>query len=93
MKNENELREFEIWVSGYVASGQRATARMIGKGTGTSFDEAVEDYMSKNPKHGIEKECRNYYSTEEDYINRKINWNIWRCGLYDNETDARKSHG
>lgn len=74
------VREFEIWMEGYTATGEHETAQMIGKGTGSTFDEAVKDYMSKNPKNGIEE-------------NGRSSWSIWACSLFDNEADARKSFG
>lgn len=91
MKNEN--REFEIWMEGYSATGEQSTAQMIGKGFGCTFDEAVRDYMSKNPGHGIRENTRGMYMSEEYYQNRRSNWNIWACNLFDNEADARKSFG
>ena len=87
------IREFEIWAEGYAASGESGTAQMVGKGLGSTFDEAVKDYMSKNPNHGIEENSRNRYITEDAYKNRRSNWSIWACCLFDNESDARKSFG
>ena len=49
--------------------------------------------MSKNPKHGIEENGRDNYGSDSAYENRRSNWNIWRCNLFDNEADARKSFG
>ena len=73
------VREFEIWMEGYAATGEHGTAHMIGKGFGSTFDEAVKDYMSKNPKHGIEENGRSRYISEDAYKNRRSNWNIWAC--------------
>ena len=87
------VREFEIWTEGYAATGERGTAKMIGKGVGTTFDEAVKDYMNKNPTHGIKENVRGGYISEEYYQKRRSNWNIWACNLFDNESDARKSFG
>lgn len=87
------MKEFEIWVEGYAATGERGTANMIGKGIGNTFDEAVEDYMSKNPNHGIERNERKSYFDDLGYQNRRSDWNIWACSLFDNEADARKSFG
>ncbi len=84
---------FEIWVEGYAATGEHGTAQMIGTGTGDTFDEAVQDYMKWNPKHGIKENGRGRYVSDEAYKNRRSNWNIWGCNLYDNEADARKSFG
>jgi hypothetical protein len=87
------VREFEIWMEGYAAMGEHGTAQMIGKGFGSTFDEAVKDYMSKNPNHGIGENGKNRYISEDAYKNRRSNWNIWACNLFDNEADARKSFG
>jgi len=87
------VREFEIWVEGYSATGEHGTAQMIGKGTGNDFNEAVKDYMKKIPQHGIEENGRDRYITEDAYLNRISNWNIWACNLFDNESDSRKSFG
>lgn len=87
------VQEFEIWMEGYAATGEHGTAQMIGKGLGKTFDEAVKDFMSKNPRRGIEENGRNRYMSEDAYKNRRSNWNIWACNLFDNETDARKSFG
>ena len=87
------IREFEIWAEGYSASGESGTAQMIGKGLGSTFDEAVKDYMGKNPNHGINENVRNRYISDESYNKRRSNWSIWACCLFDNEADARKSFG
>lgn len=87
------LKTFEIWMEGYAATGESGTAQKIGEGEGETFDEAVRDYMLKNPKHGIEWNDSRRYSTDEAYMNRRSHWNIWACNLYDNEADARKAFG
>ncbi len=87
------MKEFDIWITGYVVTGGRGTAQKIGTGNGNTFNEAVEDYMSKNPKHGIKPNTRNNYVSDEAYENRESSWNIWACHLYDNEKDARKWFG
>jgi len=88
-----EVREFEIWMEGYAATGEYDGAQMIGTGFGRTFDEAVTDYMSKNPESGIEMNGRGRYVSELAYQNRRSNWNIWACNLFDNEIDARKGFG
>ena len=88
-----DKKEFEIWMEGYAATGERSDAQIVGKGYGETFDDAVKDYMAKTPNHGIEVNERNRYRTEEAYKNRRSNWNIWACSLFDNEIDARKSFG
>lgn len=49
--------------------------------------------MEENPNHGIETNKRNRYISDEAYKNRRSNWSIWACNLFDNEADARKSFG
>jgi hypothetical protein len=92
-KSTKLAQEFEIWMEGYIATDEQGTAQMIGTGFGNTFDEAIQDYMSKNPKHGIQVNGRSRYISEEAYQNRRSNWNIWACNLFDNEMDARKLFG
>jgi hypothetical protein len=84
---------FQIWMEGYAATGERSGAQLLGYGYGHNFDEAVEDLRRKKPDLGINKYERSQFDSEEDYINRRSNWNVWACRLFDNETDARKSFG
>lgn len=88
-----ELKEYEIWMEGYAATGERGYANLIGKAKGKTFNEAcnnfryieeLKDYKGKviidiGDKLGLDKEY--------DYPS------IWACKLYDNEKDARKSFG
>lgn len=92
-KINKRVKEFEIWMEGYIATGESGTAQMIGKGEGETFDDAVRDYMSKNPEHGIEENDKDRYINDDAYKNRRSNWNIWACNLFDNHNDAAKSFG
>ncbi len=87
------MKKFDIWMEGFAVTGQTQGASKIGEGLGNSFDDAVIDYMSKTPEHGIEENGRSRYISDEAYKNRRSNWNIWACSLFDNEVDARKSFG
>jgi hypothetical protein len=80
-------------MEGHAISGSRGKARMIGIGIGRDFNEAVNDYSKKNDNQKIEENTRDRYTSETAYLNRKSNWNIWACNLYDNEGDARKFFG
>lgn len=86
-------KEFKIWMEGYATTGDFEKATMIGTSKGFTFDDAIRNYIENNPKSGIKKNKKTRYSNEEAYQNRKSNWNIWACNLFDNETDARKSFG
>lgn len=87
------MKTFEIWVEGYRVSCEFGNAELLGTGIGMTFDDAVNDYMSKNPNCGIERNTVSRYISEESYQNRRSNWNIWACNLFDNEQDARQSFG
>jgi len=94
--NENNIipaNVYEIWMEGFQATGQSSDAQMIGKGVGQTFDDAVREYARKNPDSKIEPYTRSSFSSDEHFKNRRSNWKIWGCALFDNETDARKSFG
>lgn len=83
---------YEIWTEGYAASGESGEAHMIGTAKGETFDQAVEEW-AKTSNYKVERNTPERYVSEEAYKNRRSNWNIWACNLFDNETDARKSFG
>ena len=87
------MNRYEIWMEGFSVTGQYKTAQKIGEGIGNNFDEAVKDYMTKNKDHGIEINDRLSYVSENAYKNRRSNYNIWGCSLFDNEQEAIKSFG
>lgn len=86
------MKEYEIWIEGYVATGESSRASFIGKAMGETFEEA----------------CRNFREPEDQFIwgiqvkkkggALKLDSHYpypssWACRLYDNETDARRSFG
>lgn len=99
-KKKNPKR-FEIWMEGYRATGewggaQRIDTNQFTGGPGVeaeTFDEAVEILAKQNPELGIEPFTRESFTTEEAWKNRRSNWKVWGCALFDNETDARKAFG
>lgn len=60
--------------------------------TASDFDEAVK---IGNALYDLKAKpfTRDNFMSDEDYENRRSNWKIWGCALFDNETDARKSFG
>lgn len=78
--------KFDIWVEGYLCTGMEgipAPARKVGSVEATSFDEAVARWVS-------------YLPTDERGLWKRHpdgRWSVWGCGVYDNETDARKAFG
>jgi len=89
------MKKYEIWMEGYAATGEHSDAQKIGEAEGDTFDDAVKNYMLRPTllPHGIKENDKSRYRSEEAYANRRSNWNIWACNLFDNETDARKSFG
>ena len=86
------MKEWEIWSEGYAATGEHSGAHFHGKFPGETFDDAVE-YANKHHKLGAERNGRDRYINDNYYAQRRSNWNIWACNLFDNESDARKSFG
>lgn len=75
------MPKYEIWMSGYLCTGMEgipSKAKFEGRFEGETFTEA----------------CVNWSKTlEEPHFFNKDTLSYWGCGLYDNETDARKSFG
>jgi hypothetical protein len=42
------MPEYEIWIEGYAATGERSGASLIGKATGENFDEACINFRYPN---------------------------------------------
>lgn len=74
-------KEFEVWTEGYAATGETGTATFHGKFKGKTFKDAVKSWANKliNP---YDIRCVNL-----------DNMSFWCCRFFDNEKDARKSHG
>lgn len=91
----SELKVFDIWMEGFVATGQRGGAQKVNEHPimATSFNDAVLQYKELNPTCGIEATTRSRYVSEEAYIDRRSRWEIWACALFSTEEEARKLFG
>lgn len=92
-----ELKKWDIWAEGYRATGESAEAAMLAHGIEAySFDAAVIKYIA-SLKPDQAKYYKKYtpanFSTPEGFLNKRSNWSMWGCALFDNEIDARKSFG
>jgi hypothetical protein len=76
---EGPIREYEIWMEGFAATGQSGPAQILGSQRGRSFKEAVLLFVKDHPQ----------YKKDFDPENLRI----WGCQLYDNEAAARSSFG
>jgi len=72
------MKEWEIWSEGFRIQGTDGVASLLGKETAETWDEAVQEYMRKNPGR-ITVSAGQYTD--------------WGCRLFDNEADARKAFG
>jgi hypothetical protein len=98
------IKEFEIWIEGYAATGEHQKAHLIGKAKGKTFEEACINFrypedienmwgtiiVKKGTPLKLDKD-----PDQPDGFRRmsKGNLCIWGCALFDNETDARKAFG
>lgn len=78
------MKEYEIWIEGFNATGESATAKKLGEFEGESFIDACN---RNKEKLGLDL---NDDDTMRLFDGRPC---IWACRLFDNETDARKSFG
>lgn len=70
---------YEIWCEGYANhESENGPAHLCGKIEANSFKEACDKYFSRPGDKGL-------------YDGHSLSY--WACRLFDNEVDARKSHG
>lgn len=73
------MKEFNIWMEGYQALGNNATASYLGTYSGKDFRDACIKWASSNSERGqLYDRIRNTY---------------WGCRLFDNEIDAKAKFG
>lgn len=93
------MKEYEIWMEGYAATGEHGTASKIGEFLAEDFDDAVLQYNehlkteTEYKPTFAEPYTRRDFISQEAFLRRRSNWKIWGCALFDNEADARKSFG
>lgn len=80
------MKEFEVWIEGFVTTGQNSDATFHGKVMAVSFDEACITMFSSS----LDKD-----ESKPDGYKRttKGNMCVWGCELFDNETEARACFG
>jgi hypothetical protein len=90
----NELKEYDIWMEGYAATGESSKASYLGKSKGRNFQDACMRYALKSElEHRQKMDNENqYFDTGRwDYDPRRNS--IWACRLYETEDEARESFG
>lgn len=91
-----ELKEYEIWMTGYQATGESNTAVLLGKVKARNFAQACHIYYCKSFLEYQEEyndiDYKEYIDVARwDYDGNRLS--IWMCNLYWSEELARKSFG
>lgn len=90
------LHEYEVWCEGYRATGESATAQLLGKTFARNFAQACDIVMCKNHLSWIEKvnnpEYKEYNPPQKwSYDPHKLS--DWACALYWSKELAEKYFG
>jgi len=91
-----ELKEYEVWMEGYAATGENSGASLVGKVKARNFSQACHILMCKQHLEWINKtNDPNYTQYAEagrwDYDPSRLTY--WGCSLYWSEKLAKKSFG
>jgi hypothetical protein len=91
-----QLKEYEVWIEGYAATGERSGATLLGKAMARNFAQACDIVMCQQRLEWITKVNDPSYA-EYNPPNR---WSYdphklsdWGCDLFWSEELARKSFG
>ncbi len=91
-----ELKEYEVWMEGYAATGESSDATLVGKAFARNFAQACDIVMCKNHLAWIEKvNLPDYkeYCPPSKWSYDPSRLSDWGCRLYWSEELARKSFG
>ena len=72
------MKQYEVWMEGYAATGDSSEAEFCGVYEAETFSDACAAW---NKEKG-----------EKGYFNARA-LTYWGCRFFDNETDARRSFG
>lgn len=90
------LKEYEVWMEGYAATGESSDATLLGKTLARNFAQACDIIMCKDHLKWINKVNQPDYKeycppSTWSYDPHKLS--VWACKLYWSEELARKSFG
>lgn len=91
-----QLAEYEVWMSGYAATGESSGATLLGKAYARNFAMACDIVMCNDHLKHIAEYCNPNYKEycpprTWDYDTNRLS--VWACPLYWSEKFARKSFG
>ena len=72
------MKEFEVWIEGYIATGQSVPHQLIGKVEAETFKDAC--YIAVKKWCGNEEDFERYYDADKQ--------SFWGCRCFDNERDS-----
>jgi len=81
------MKTFEIWMTGYMATGEHGLAHMV-----TRKGEDYSTFNADTFKEACKIAIMQYSNEWERYYDEENN-TFWACSLHDNEKDARKAFG
>lgn len=87
------MKEWEIWIEGYAATGESAKASCIGISMGNSFMEACENFRYPQDIKRWDGDIIVHKGESLKLDLNRTHPSIWACRLFDNEFDAKKSFG
>lgn len=79
-QDKNIMKKYSLWMEGYQATGDHASATYLGEFEAKTFREAVEKWSYTLSKK------------DASLLNLKT-CSYWGCNIFDNEEDARKHFG
>lgn len=91
-----ELKEYEVWMEGYAATGESAGAHLVGKAEARNFAQAChivmcEQYLKQAQTENSPEYTHYIDASRWDYDPRSLGY--WGCRLFWSEELARKSFG
>lgn len=84
-----ELKEYEVWVEGYAATGESGGASLVGKARARNFAQACHIVMCNRylKSYKLERDTPGRW----DYDPSRLSY--WGCGLFWSEYLAKKTFG
>ena len=90
------LNEYEVWMAGYVATGEHATAHLVGKVSARNFAQACDIVMCNQHLKSIKEDNspdNTKYCPPRTWDYDPSELSVWGCRLYWSEELARKAFG
>lgn len=85
------MKEYEVWMEGFRATGESSGAVLLGKANANSFAAACHIVNCTNYLESLKKEMHSADSERWDYDPKDLS--CWGCRLFESESQARKAFG